>query len=49
MLFRKPVKWRGDTGLPEFDQALRDLPQVSTPDESWERAQSGAGFAARKM
>ena len=49
MLFRKPVKWKGDTGMPEFDHALRDLPQVSTLDEFEERAQAaanGADFAA---
>jgi phytoene dehydrogenase-like protein len=49
MLFRGSVKWKGDTGMPEFDYALRDLPQVSTLDEFEQRAQSaatGADFAA---
>ena len=39
MLFRKPVRWKGNTGLPGFEEALRDLVPVKTLDEFEEREQ----------
>ena len=39
MLLRKPVRWKGNTGLPGFEEALRDLVPVKTLDEFEEREQ----------
>lgn len=35
-LFRKPIRWKGDLGLPDFETAFRFAIQVDTLDE-WER------------
>ncbi len=42
MLFRKPVRWKDNTGMPDFDQTLRDLSQVATLNEFEEKAQAAA-------
>ncbi len=33
MLFRKPVQWKGNTNLPGFEEALRDIVLVKTLNE----------------